>query len=216
MNNSVRALLEQMTIRALPLAATRRNDLAPRMTAGRPDLSASAWCHCSRRFAGVMIKRLRLRLAERCANNMPASIVLPKPTSSAKSTPYESGLPVANSAASIWCGCRSTGFHRISTCRLFHKASALRQVLQQKAWFGGEVRVFALHGHIARLPGGTLQKGNRQAGQFNGSRITTAQVHHAIGGEPAFKGASVAVDGTREKGCKHADALTRDERRPFG
>ena len=79
----------------------------------------------------------------------------------------------------------------------------MRQVLQQETWLGGKVKSFALHGHIARLPVCTLEKGNRQAGQFNGSGIGMAQVHHAIVGEPAVKGATDWAQERAEQSKRH-------------
>ncbi|MFC5041489.1 hypothetical protein [Ornithinimicrobium kibberense] len=39
---------------------------------------------------------------------MPASIVFPRPTSSARMTPFRNGVCSAKRAASIWCGLGST------------------------------------------------------------------------------------------------------------
>lgn len=63
---------------------------------------------CLRRLAGVMTRRRRLRSAHLWERTNPASTVLPKPTSSARMAPLESGDLNANSAASIWCGFKST------------------------------------------------------------------------------------------------------------
>ncbi|MFC5128121.1 hypothetical protein ACFPRL_34850 [Pseudoclavibacter helvolus] len=51
---------------------------------------------------------LRRRSAQYCEMTMPASIVFPRPTSSARITPGRNGVCNANSAASIWCGFGST------------------------------------------------------------------------------------------------------------
>jgi hypothetical protein len=51
---------------------------------------------------GVIIRILRLRSAQCCNITKPASMVFPKPTSSAKITPFDNGFLQANKAASIW------------------------------------------------------------------------------------------------------------------
>lgn len=82
--------------------------LVSRITEGRMNLSESSWCHCFRRLAGTMIRIFRLRSAHRWDRRIPASIVLPRPTSSARTAPFDRGDRKANSAASTWCGLRST------------------------------------------------------------------------------------------------------------
>jgi hypothetical protein len=64
---------------------------ASRMTLGRKNLSSSSWLHCLRRFAGHTTNKVRRRSAQRCASKIPASIVFPRPTSSARIAPFESG-----------------------------------------------------------------------------------------------------------------------------
>ena len=81
---------------------------ASKMTDGRKNLSASSWLHCFRKLAGTMTRMRRLPSAQLWSIKSPASMVLPKPTSSARMAPRESGLRKAKSAASIWCGLRST------------------------------------------------------------------------------------------------------------
>ena len=71
------------------------------------NLSLNSPCHCLRMEAGVMHKILRLFSAHSWLMTRPASIVLPRPTSSAKIAPLESGFWNANKAASIWCGVKS-------------------------------------------------------------------------------------------------------------
>jgi hypothetical protein len=48
------------------------------------------------------IRIRRLRSAHRCEMTIPASMVLPKPTSSASKAPLDSGELKANRAASTW------------------------------------------------------------------------------------------------------------------
>ncbi len=55
-----------------------------------------------------MMRSLRLRSAHFWERMIPASMVLPSPTSSASSAPLESGDLKAKSAASTWWGFRST------------------------------------------------------------------------------------------------------------
>ena len=75
---------------------------------GRLNFSSSSSAHCLRSDAGQITSSRRLRSAQNWQSTMPASIVFPRPTSSARITPLESGDCRANSAASIWCGLRST------------------------------------------------------------------------------------------------------------
>ena len=71
------------------LLADRVVALASRISPCRPNLSCNSWCHCLRRLAGTMMRILRRRSAQRCEITKPASMVLPRPTSSARSTPRE-------------------------------------------------------------------------------------------------------------------------------
>ena len=75
---------------------------------GRLNFSSSSKAHCFRREAGVMTSSLRRFSAQDWQRTSPASIVLPRPTSSASKTPLESGDRSANMAASIWWGLSST------------------------------------------------------------------------------------------------------------
>ena len=72
------------------------------------NLSCNSLDHCFRKLAGQMISRLRLCSAQCCDKIIPASMVFPRPTSSARIAPLESGDLKANRAASIWCGVKST------------------------------------------------------------------------------------------------------------
>ena len=91
-----------------PALIAALNDFVSRITAGRKNLSASSCTHCLRRLAGTTTMTRRRRLAQRCVRTSPASIVLPRPTSSARMTPLENGERNAKSAASTWWGLRST------------------------------------------------------------------------------------------------------------
>jgi hypothetical protein len=71
------------------------------MNDGSENFSKSSWLHCLRSEAGTISRMRRLRSAQRWAMTSPASIVLPRPTSSASSAPFESGEDKAKSAASI-------------------------------------------------------------------------------------------------------------------
>src|SRR4051812_43621887 len=51
-----------------------------------------------------MMRTRRFRSAQRCAMTRPASIVFPRPTSSARSAPFERGDENAKRAASTWWG----------------------------------------------------------------------------------------------------------------
>ena len=82
--------------------------LFSRIIESKKNLSKSSWFHCFRRFAGQMIKILFFFSAHFWEINKPASIVFPKPTSSARIAPLERGDLKAKRAASIWWGLRST------------------------------------------------------------------------------------------------------------
>ena len=58
--------------------------------------------------AGQTTIIFRLPIAQYWHSTNPASMVFPKPTSSARIMPLESGERNANKAASIWCGFIST------------------------------------------------------------------------------------------------------------
>ena len=75
---------------------------------GRKNLSPSSWAHCLRSVVGTMTNILRWRSAQSWLIISPASMVFPRPTSSANRAPRERGDRNANNAASIWCGFRST------------------------------------------------------------------------------------------------------------
>ena len=79
-----------------------------RITDGRKNFSLNSCAHCLRKLAGTITSNRRFCSAHFCANKIPASIVLPRPTSSAKIAPLENGDLKAKSAASTWCGFRST------------------------------------------------------------------------------------------------------------
>ncbi len=64
-------------------------DFVSRMRQGRKNFSVSSWYHCLRRLAGVMTRIRRFRSAHFCDRTSPASMVLPRPTSSARSAPFE-------------------------------------------------------------------------------------------------------------------------------
>ena len=86
----------------LPLFIDSLNVLVSMIADGRKNLSASSWPHCLRRLAGQMTSKWRRRSAQRWESRMPASMVLPRPTSSARIAPRESGDRNAKSAASTW------------------------------------------------------------------------------------------------------------------
>ena len=68
---------------------------------GKLNFSASSFAHCFRKIAGQTISSLRFRSAHIWQITKPASMVFPKPTSSASKTPSCSGFLSANNAASI-------------------------------------------------------------------------------------------------------------------
>ena len=75
---------------------------------GEKELVGSSCCHCFRSVAGTISRMRRRRSAHRWEITNPDSIVLPRPTSSARIAPCESGERRAKSAASTGCGLRST------------------------------------------------------------------------------------------------------------
>ena len=74
--------------------------LVSSMTEGRKNFSSNSLDHCFRRLAGQMIRRRRLCSAQFWERMIPASMVLPRPTSSARMAPLESGDLKAKEAAS--------------------------------------------------------------------------------------------------------------------
>ena len=94
----VNKLDEQMTMRssitkgfATPFFASALAARASRMAEGRKNFSSSSTCHCFRNVAGTMSRIRRRRSAHFCARTREASIVLPRPTSSARRTPLIRG-----------------------------------------------------------------------------------------------------------------------------
>ena len=88
-------ILEQMTResvasngRKTPRLIESLYDFVSRMRHGRKNFSESSWCHYFRRFDSVITRIWRFRSAQRCATTRPASIVFPRPTSSARSAPW--------------------------------------------------------------------------------------------------------------------------------
>ena len=65
-----------------------------------------------------MMRMRRLRSAQYWLITIPASMVLPKPTSSARITPGVKGVRKANSAASTWWGLGSTWASKSSPASL--------------------------------------------------------------------------------------------------
>ena len=74
-----------------PLRSDSRQGLTSSTTAGRLNFSASSSAHCLRSEAGQKTSRRRLRSAQYWQSTIPASMVLPKPTSSASKTPFDNG-----------------------------------------------------------------------------------------------------------------------------
>ena len=91
----------------LPLLIASLKLFASKITDGNANFSSSSIIHCLRKLAGTIINILRFFSAHLCAIRIPASIVLPSPTSSASSAPFEKGDLNANTAASTWCGFKS-------------------------------------------------------------------------------------------------------------
>src|SRR3989338_8409563 len=91
-----------------PFFNALRQVLASSTTAGRLNFSSISIAHCLRKEAGQITNNRRLRSDQYWHRTIPASIVLPNPTSSASKTPLDNGDFNANKAASIWCGFRST------------------------------------------------------------------------------------------------------------
>src|SRR5690606_4678480 len=63
---------------------------------------------CFLKLAGVITSNVRFLSAHCWERMIPASIVFPNPTSSAKIAPCDNGDLKANKAASIWWGFKST------------------------------------------------------------------------------------------------------------
>ena len=82
-----------------PAFTSALNDFVSR-SAGMKNLSDSSWTHCLRRLAGTTTITRRRRSAQRWVRTSPASMVLPRPTSSARITPFENGERKAKRAAS--------------------------------------------------------------------------------------------------------------------
>ena len=74
---------------------------------GSTNFSCISWCHCLRRFAGVMIKIRRFRSAHFCESAIPPRWFFPGQLRLLIGRLWRAEL-VANSAASTWCGFRST------------------------------------------------------------------------------------------------------------
>jgi hypothetical protein len=67
----------------MPFLARAFAPRASRMIEGRKNLSSSSTCHCLRKVAGTISRMRRRRSAHFCARMSEASMVLPRPTSSA-------------------------------------------------------------------------------------------------------------------------------------
>ena len=105
---------EQITILSavnglrLPISRKASKLRFSRIVDSNANFSCSSLDHCLRRLAGQIISNLRLCSAQCCDKIIPASMVLPKPTSSAKIAPFDKGDLNANRAASTWWGVKST------------------------------------------------------------------------------------------------------------
>src|ERR1019366_8802116 len=79
--------------------------------------------------------------AQNWHSTMPASIVFPRPPSSARITPFESGDSRANTAASIWCGLRSTAASKrdMESRSMPLAALRVRSCAKYLAWYGVSV-----------------------------------------------------------------------------
>ena len=141
-----------------------------RMADGRKNLSASSWLHCLRRLAGAMTSTRRFRSAHFWAMSNPASMVLPSPTSSARIAPRESGFRKANSAASIWCGLRSTWASDRTAVSFSTLSDAQRRVSSWAMIFGVVGR--QVHRYFNRRSG----VANKRSGQCKcvGARVSVA------------------------------------------
>lgn len=80
------------------------NVLDSKIRQPNPNFSDSSCVHCFRREAGTIRRIFRRLSAHRCAMTKLASIVFPRPTSSARIAPRGTGGRSANRAASTWCG----------------------------------------------------------------------------------------------------------------
>src|SRR6266545_2459931 len=92
----------------IPFRSAART-LSPSTTsASMPNFDWSSSRHWARSEAGTSTMARPFPSAASCASTSPASIVLPRPTSSARIAPPVGSEARANAAASIWCGLRST------------------------------------------------------------------------------------------------------------
>ena len=104
--------------------------LLSRITDGRKNFSCNSADHCFLRFEGQMISSRRLRSAQFCDRMIPASMVFPSPTSSARMAPFERGDLKAKAAASTWCGVKSTCASCNDAVNLFKSLAGKRLVSQ--------------------------------------------------------------------------------------
>ena len=112
---------------------------------GRKNFSESSVVHCFRRFAGTIRSIFCFFSAHFWAITIPASIVFPSQTSSAKIAPFESGERKAKRAASIWWGLISTWAFASVSENFSTVSEDLRRVsscARMRAWYF--VRVFKL------------------------------------------------------------------------
>ena len=125
---------EQMTILfaanglRLPVSMATSKLCFSRMVDCRKNFSSSSLAHCLRRLAGQIINKRRLCSAQCCERMMPASMVLPNPTSSANMAPLDNGDLKANRAASTWWGVRSTCASWSDAVNLFMSLAGKRLV----------------------------------------------------------------------------------------
>jgi len=70
------------------------------MMDGKKNFSLSSCDHCFLKLDGRIIKIFLFLSAQNCESKIPASIVFPRPTSSAKIAPFERGDLKAKRAAS--------------------------------------------------------------------------------------------------------------------
>ena len=100
--------------------------------------------HCFRKLAGTISRMRRRCSAQRCAMTRLASIVLPRPTSSARITPFEIGDASAKSGIDLMrvevYPRRRKRFRKRVIRRAF-KGNAVSEVL---AVIGGEIRRFLI------------------------------------------------------------------------
>ena len=91
-----------------PCFSAARAEIPSTTDDSRPNLPESSSRHWLRSEAGTRMSMRPRPSAASCASTSPASIVFPRPTSSASTQPPVAIDDRAKAAASIWCGFRST------------------------------------------------------------------------------------------------------------